>query len=331
MVAMGIMMVVIAAVLSQFSNVFRVSNTTYELTEAQQSLRTAQEFINRDLISTGDGLRGINNIRVRKGFVEAYIATTPVVNPSDPDYVTLPLVTSDNNVPAATVVADSNPTINVVAGSDRLTLLMIDSSFTPIGVAGGDITGTGSRITVTQAQYTAGNFKVGGVYFLNSEYGATFCTLTSMTNITSTNPNLFFQNNDALGLNLEGNSGAIRFVSRGTVNQPVATSLMRMQIIQYFVNANRVLIRRVFGTRGNTGYTDSIIADNITDFQARYFLNDVPQPVAQLATAEQQVAVRQIEVTVEAQTAHAVINGGQQKLSAKTMTSIRNLQFRKAL
>jgi len=73
------------------------------------------------------------------------------------------------------------------------------------------------------------------------------------------------------------------------------------------------------------------IAENVTDFQLRYFLNNVAQPVTQLITAQQQTAVRQVEVSVSVRTAHPVVNGQRSTVSATTSTSVRNLQFREAL
>jgi hypothetical protein len=106
---------------------------------------------------------------------------------------------------------------------------------------------------------------------------------------------------------------------------------MRMFMIQYFVDANGMLIRRVFGAAGGAGFADSIISENVTNLQFRYVLSDFAQPVAQLSTAQQQVAVRQVEVMVTVRTPHAVVKGAPMSLSSTTSTSVRNLQFRQAL
>src|SRR3977135_1017011 len=57
MIAVGIMVIVTAAVCSLMRDSIRVSKTTYELTDAQENLRTAQEYVNRDLMNAGDGLK----------------------------------------------------------------------------------------------------------------------------------------------------------------------------------------------------------------------------------------------------------------------------------
>ena len=87
LIAVTVMVVVLAAVCASLKDSFRVSVTSYELTDAQQSLRAAHEYINRDLITAGDGLNGINNIRVPVQFMRAYLTQSPVLDANDPDYI----------------------------------------------------------------------------------------------------------------------------------------------------------------------------------------------------------------------------------------------------
>ena len=200
MVAMIIMLIVMAAIMSQVKTAFQSANTTFETTEAQQNLRTAQEYVNRDLISTGNGLKGINNIRLPVGFVRNYITTTPVTNPSDPDYVTLSIVTSDDDVAAATPASGTDPLVNLLTGADRITILAIDPNFTPVGLPSNAINAAGSNVSLTAAQFAAGNFQQGGIYFINSQYGSTFGAITNIGgNANSTN--LVFDNGDQYDLN----------------------------------------------------------------------------------------------------------------------------------
>jgi prepilin-type N-terminal cleavage/methylation domain-containing protein len=331
MVTMAVLLIVTAAVLSQVKSVFQASNAAYEMTDAQQGMRFAQEYINRDLVMTGDGLKGINNIRLPLGFVQTYITTNPVTNPTDPNTVTLSVVTSDDNVAAGKAVPGSNPAVNFLTGADRITFLMIDQNFAPMSLPSNAINSSGANVSLTPAQLAAGDFAAGEIYFITSQYGATFGTITSITGTNGNNPNLIFANSDPYGLNRPSAvNGTIRYVSRGPNNQAVPTSLMRMQMLQYFVNANGVLNRRVLGV-GGAGYTDSPIAENVTNLQFRYFLNNTAQPVTQLSTAQQQTAVRQVEVSVSVRTAHAVANGQRPVVSSTTSTSVRNLQFRESL
>jgi prepilin-type N-terminal cleavage/methylation domain-containing protein len=331
MLTMAILLIVVAAVLSQVKSAFQTSNAAYEMTEAQQGMRFAQEYVNRDLVSTGDGLRGINNIRLPLAFVRNYITSSPVTNPNDPNYVTLSVVTSDDNVASGKAVQGANPAVNIMTGTDRITFMMIDQNFTPMPLPSNAINASGSNVSLTSQQLADGDFQVGEFYFITSQYGATFGSITNVTGVNGNSPNLIFANSDPYGLNQpSAANGNISYVSRGPNNQPVPTSLMRMQILQYFVNANGVLVRRAYGVSG-TGYTDSTVAENVTDLQFRYFLNGTAQPVTQLSTAQEQTAVRQVETTVSVRTAHPVANGQRPVVSATTSTSVRNLQFREAL
>jgi hypothetical protein len=117
-----------------------------------------------------------------------------------------------------------------------------------------------------------------------------------------------------------------------------------MQIVHYFVNSNGLLTRRVFGVSG-AGFTDSIIAEHVTNLQFRYVVNladangFVQQPVTRLINTDQQFAVRQVECTTTTETVHfvgtqntnGVLSATRQQLTMTTSTSVRNLQFREAL
>jgi prepilin-type N-terminal cleavage/methylation domain-containing protein len=323
MVTMAILLVVVAAVLSQVKSVFQTSNTAYEMTEAQQGMRFAHEYINRDLVNTGDGLRSINNIRLPLAFVQSRITTDLAANPSDPNYVTLPVVASDDNVAAGTPVPGASPAVNILAGTDRITFLMEDDTFAPLSLPSNAINSSGSNVSVTPTQLAAGDFNVGEIYFITSEYGATFGSITNITGTNGNSPNLIFSNSDPYGMNQpSAANGNISYVSRGSSNQAVPTTLMRVRMIQYFVNDGGVLIRRVYGV-GGAGFTDSTIAENVTDLQFRYFVNGTAQPVAQTSSAP----VWQVESTVSVRTAHATANGQRPVVTTTTSTSIRNLQF----
>ena len=181
--------------------------------------------------------------------------------------------------------------------------------------------------TTTTAQM--GTFTVGEIYFLTSIRGGTFATLTS---IDIPNKKLYFENGDFCGLNSNGANNRIKDISSsGTL----PTTLQRMKIIQYFVGADRILRRRVFGERG-LPYRDNIIAENVLGVQFVYSLgldsNGLPvQPTDLIDTPVQQVNISQVQVTVQVQTPHALEKNSQPLLSTTTSTSLRNMQFRQAL
>lgn len=334
------MLIIMTSVFGLMKNSVTVSLTTYEMTDAQESLRTAQEYINRDLTEAGDGLKGISNICVRTTFVTTFLTTSPVTNPCGTGMMVLGLVQSDNNVPANTTVALTNPSVTVRTNpslnpslTDRITLLQRDASFVPITLAPSAITNNGLNITVAAAD--SSRFNVGEIYFINSSASATFATITAKNSNVLT-----FATGDTYGLNQANSTGPLALVSvpvAGTGTLP--TSLMRMKIIHYFVDQNGLLIRRLFGVSNGglstSGHVDSVIAEHVVNVQYRYVLDPTSglatQPVLQLTTPQQQTDVRQVEVTVTAETPHPIYNGARQNISMTTMTSVRNLQFLQAL
>lgn len=333
-VVVTVMAVVSGAVFALMRDSMKIGATTYEMTDAQQSLRTAQEFINRDLINTGDGLNSITRIRVPRNFVTNFLTSKPVDDLSTPGIINLGLLNSDNDVAANTTVAATNPAVTVRSAplpTDRITILEADPSFTPIALPANSINGAGDTVSITPADLP--RFTVEEVYFLTSSIGATFGTITGFQGANGNNPKLLFSNGDAFGLNTAGAGGQINTVSAGGT---LPTSLLRMQIIHYFINSNGILIRRVFGLRG-AGFRDSVIAEHVMSLQFRYFLNltgangSTVQPVSQLTNSQQQLAVGQTEVTVTTETPHTISPLTRQQLTMTTSTSIRNMQFRRAL
>lgn len=331
-VAMGIMVVVMASLGTLLMNTLKVATTTYQVTDAQENLRIAQEYINRDLMNAGDGLKSISTIRVPQTFVTNYLTLNPVTDTSMPSgVINLGILSSDNNVPASTNVLGSNPATTVLMGSDRQTMLEIDSSFTPIALPSSptaSINTNGSTIKVSASDID--KFSVGEIYFLTSALGGTFATITAKDSSTRI---LTFANGDTYGLNKSGTGGHIKTISASGAQ---ATSLMRMKIIHYYVNANKLLMRREFGIKGG-GFRDSIIAEHVLNVQFNYSLNivddngNVAQPTGTITNTEQRLAVRQVEVTVTVESPNKLWNGTQPTLSAMTSTSVRNMQFRQAL
>lgn len=327
-VAMGLMLVVIGAVFSLVRDSMKIATTTYELTDAQENLRTAQEIINRDLMYAGDGLKSISTIRAPQAFATSYITLNPVV--TAPGIVNLGILTSDNNVPAGTAVPLASPAATVRANTDRQTIMEIDPSFTAVSPAA--IDGVGGIITLPVG-YAMGNFAQGEIYFLTSTVGGTFCTIT---NVNAATRQLSFANGDPLGLNLTGAAGTghISTISNGGL---LATSLQRMRMIHYYVTSSGLLMRRVFGVPGR-GFRESIIAEHVVNVQFNYSLvtvdasgNVTPSSTATLTTSQQQLAVRHVEVKVTVETPHALQDGLKSQLSTTTSTSVRNMQFRQAL
>lgn len=331
LIAVAVLVVLTGSIAALLRDTMKVTTATYEITDAQENLRIAQEYINRDLMNAGDGLKSISTIRVPKTFVQNYITLNPITDSSMPSGTTnLGILTSDNNLPANTAVTGSNPSTVVRTASDRQTILEIDPNFTPIALAGttAAINSSGSTIKVSSADI--GKFNVGEVYFVTSALGGTFVTITAKDTSTRI---LSCANGDSLGLNLTGTGGHLKAISNSGA---LATSLMRMRIIHYYVTSTKLLMRREIGVAGAT-FRDSIIAEHVLNVQLNYHLNttdsngNISQPTATLSNTEQRLAVRQVETTVTVETPKALQSGTNPTISATTATSVRNMQFRQAL
>ena len=334
MVAIIVMLIVTGAVFSLLRDSVKTSTATLEMGDAQQSLRTAHEYISRDLINTGDGLNSISNIRVPENFVTNYLTLNPVTDAATPGFVNLGLVTADNNVAANTVVLGTAPPTTVRANpvlTDRITILQADQTFTAITLDAGDVDPDTGLAAVADSDID--KFRAGEIYFLTSAAGSIFVTVTDRADVGTADPRLVFAGGDVFGLNSVGSGGQLDFVTAGATLQ---VSIRRMKIIHYYVNSGGLLMRRVFGVRLQ-GYSESVIAEPVVSLQFRYFLNlkdsngNVIQPKAQLSTSLQQTETRQVEVSLTVETPHTLHNGQRQQISMTTSTSVRNMQFRRSL
>jgi type II secretory pathway pseudopilin PulG len=347
LVAVLCMLVVTSAVLSLVKSSMQVANATYELTDAWENLRISQEYINRDLMNAGDGLKSMTYIPVNTSFVQNYLSLTPIADATMPSGVTnLGILTTDNNVPANTAVPQpsTSPTpvpILVRAGTDRQTILQIDPDPSNIQYTLTSVSTNGSILTLPSGA-TMTNFTVGEIYFITSARGGTFGAITA---IDSTNKQLTFGAGDPCGLNTV--NGRIKDIAYTPTGTAIPTALQRMKIIHYYVDSNNLLRRREFGIRG-AAYRDSIIAEHVLSVQFVYSIGlDVDgnpvQPTSLLTTPAQQVAISQVEVNITVETPHGIRGPGavstasptptpaNPTLSGTTSTSLRNMQFRQAL
>jgi prepilin-type N-terminal cleavage/methylation domain-containing protein len=335
-VAVSVMLIVLGAVFELMRDSMKTSHATLEMTDGQESLRTGQEYITRDLVNTGDGLNSISKILVPQTFVTNYLTLNPITDPLTPGIIKLGLITTDNNVPANTLVRGTTPAVDVRANpflTDRITILQMERPeiFTPITLAAGSLTPADGLAAVSPADID--RFSVGEIYFITSAVGGVFATVTGRQGVGTPTPYVVFGTPDPFGLNSLGAGGQLDVITAGAT-LPIAIG--RMKVIHYYVNSNGLLMRRVFGVKG-AGFSESVIAEHTLSLQFRYFLNlrdvrdNVVQPAAQLTTEQEQVETRQVEVTLTVETPRALQNGQRQQISTTTSTSVRNMQFRQSL
>lgn len=334
MVATAVMIALTAVVMTYMADSIKISTATNEMTEAQQNLRAAQDFIARDLVAVGDGMDVIQSPRMTKAFLNNYLTKAPAAD-NDNTLGVLGVVTSDDQVPAATTVPGPNlvGTITLMPGSDRLTIMKMDPAFNKgatLSLAVGKVTNNGQTVALpTGTDMT--QFTVGDIYFFTSAAGSAFGAVTAV------NPSgriLSFNTGDRYGINQGVTTGPINLVvGSGTK----AASMMRMLVNTYFVDATGLLTRRILGVGGGVGFADTVVAEHVTDLQFRYFLDqtddngNVVAPVTKLANETDQNDVRQIEMTVTTETAHVVAKGNKPKISMTGSMSVRGMQFKQHL
>lgn len=334
MVAMGVMVAVTAAVMTYMNDSIRLSAVTNEMTEAQQNLRTAQDFIARDLVAVGDGMEDIKFPRLTKAFLNSYLTKAPAADTNSTLGV-LGIVTSDDQVPAgATVpVPSTGGTITLMPASDRLTVMRMDPDFNlgaTISLSAGSVTSNGQTVALPSGTNMA-QFAVGDIYFFTSGVGSAFGAVTAVNTGTRV---LSFAAGDRYGMNQSAASSPINVVVGGGTK---AASMMRMFVTTYFVDSTGLLMRRVIGVGGGAGLNDTVVAEHVVNLQFRYFLDqtdaggNVVAPVTKLATETEQGDLRQVEVTVTTETAHALQKGSKPQISMTGSMSVRGMQFNQHL
>ncbi len=341
LVSLVTMTVVVGASLALIGSSIKFAHSTYNMTDAEQGLRTAHEMINRDLVTAGDGMKGIGKITTPIAFVQNYLTRTPVLNGSDTTHGDVGLVTSDDNIPANIAVPQASSAVNFQTGSDRISMLVKDTSFPDVSVAAAKISQVGSNTNIVVLSGDINKFQVGEIYAIVSQDA----TLGLVSAVNTTTFTVTLTSGDAYSINQTGVTSPIYTVAQldpTTLISTQAVAIVRLQIIQYYVEASGLLHRRVFGIKG-AGFADSIVAEHVTNLQFRYMTNIsdangfVKQPIRVITSAEQ-TAVREIETNISVETVRAVnattngnANSGRQSISQTTATTVRNLQFRQAL
>ena len=345
LIGMGVMIVIVGATMAIITGSLKFSNATFHVTDAEESLRTAHELINRDLTSTGDGLKSIGTITVPLGFASNWLTRTTVVDTvSDPTHHQLGLVTSDDAIPLNTAVPSASPAATFKENTDRISMLIQDKGFNngvgSISLLPGKVAVVGTVTNLIVSPTYIGQFQTGEIYAILSQNSAAFGTVTGVNALTNT---VAMANGDSFGLNQTGLTAPFTTVSgiiAGLSTQSV--SIIRLQIIQYYVTSTGMLMRRVFGVPGSS-FTETPIAEHVTNLQFRYMTNlsdpngFVKQPFRVINSPLQQSAVREVETTIEVETVRAVNKitnansntsaNGKQTISITTATSVRNLQF----
>ena len=348
LVSLGVMLILTAAAFSLVGGSIRFANSAYYMTDAEESLRAAHEIINRDLTSAGDGLKSIGSIKVPKNFARTFVTRTTLEDASDPNHHPLGLLSSEDAIPVSTAVPLAAAGTNFLPNSDRISMVTQDRDFNggnAVSVAAGKIVFTASD-TIIDVGTSINLFQSGEIYAVISGSSAAF-GIISANGIDTVNKKITMSNGDAFGLN---ETGALAPIAQAVGQQTVAgvtsnqnpASIVRLQMIQYYVTDTKMLMRRVFGIQGG-GFTETPVAEHVTNLQFRYQTNVsdanhfATQPVTSITSGLQQSNLREVETTIGVETVHAVnkmtnanatdSTNGKQTIQTTTATTVRNLQF----
>jgi len=328
-IVMVITLVILAAVFSLMRSAITTANANFEMTTAAQGLRNAQEYITRDILVGGDGLRGLANVWLPTGFVTKNLTarSASAVDPTNQGYLNIGMIISDYNVPNGTPISYATPAMNVLPVTDRLAILSRDPHFSAINLNAADIGINSGQVNIPAARI--GDFTSGEIYFISNGVAGVFGTVT---NVNPGGNKITLGNGDAYELNRTGSSGPLASV---TNNGTYRTILQRVQIIQYFVDAEHRLVRRVYGVK-SSGYIDSVVAEHLESLRFRYIMRpeeaDVifSQPATQL-DIDEAATVRTIELSLQVKTAYPLQDGEYHEVDGTTQVGVRNIQFTEAV
>ncbi len=328
LVVIILLLIVVSAAFSLLKGTIRTANTNYKLTSAGQEFRISQEMLNRDILRVGDGLSGISNIWLPTQFATQYLTSrsSAAIDPTNSGYVSVGSTLSDDNVPSGTNVSGTTPSTTVLENTDRLTLLATDTSFAPIDLPINSTQYWTGRINIPAARIN--EFSAGEIYYISSGGTGVFGTVTSVN--TGSNY-ISWSDGDALNLNRVGWTGNLAVGTRRNTDN---STLKRVNIVHYYVDAQGRLVRRSFGVQG-VPYVDSVISEHLVDLQFRYILKPsvagtiLNQPISQLLLSDAPL-VRLIEASATVETAYPLQDGKKHKIEGSARIGVRNVQFLEA-
>jgi prepilin-type N-terminal cleavage/methylation domain-containing protein len=330
LIVMVVMLIIIGATFSLLHGSMKVANTNYEVTTAAQGLRNSQEFLNRDILVAGDGMRGISNVWLPTLFVTNYLSARSAtdIDPSNRGYISIGAIISDNDVAGGKAVKDSNPSVNVLPNSDRLTMLAVDPAFSAIDIPVGGSNKMTGEIRIPPSRIN--KFHIGEIYYITSGGTGAFGTVT---NVNAAGNTITWGEGDRFGLNRLGDTGSLGVATNRGYSP---ATLRRVNIIHYYADEEGRLMRRAFGVQQN-GFVDSVVAEHITNLQFRYILKPsvtstdtiFEQPRDQIGLGDS-VRVRMIEPKLTIKTAYPLADGNHEFLDGVSQIGVRNVQFLEA-
>lgn len=302
------------------------AQANYQITDANQTLRNGQEFVTRDLLVAGDGVRDNANIWLPTAFVTKYL-TARSIDPNNSGFISTGAIISDNDLPAGVNVPNSETPTTIKERTDRITILATDPNFAPLDIQVGSFDYVTGSVTISSG---VADYQVGEIYCLMGNGAATFAVITS---INAGNNTLYFAQGDVFGLNQNSETGGFASVS---LKNTTSITLKRVRMIQYFVDADARLIRRVFGAVGKS-IADSVIAEHLQTLQFDYVLKSknsadttIYDSVMHQVDFPQNSLIRLVGFSIFCETVKPLQDGEKYVVEGTARIGVRNMQFKEA-
>src|SRR5207247_8541489 len=131
---------------------------------------------------------GIGTSTAPVAFAQSYVTRTPVTC-NDANFPCIGIVTSDASIPANTAVPQASPAVNFQTNSDRISMLILDTTFdngNTVSLFAGKISVPGTSTNIVVAPSEVGLFQVGEIYALTSQNSAAFGVVSAVNSLTKT-------------------------------------------------------------------------------------------------------------------------------------------------
>jgi prepilin-type N-terminal cleavage/methylation domain-containing protein len=227
LVAMAILLVVVAASLSMFTDGLRANQASAQLANMNQNLRAGMNLMVRDLLQAGQGIP-IGGIPFPTGN-----GTTPINRPSPAGPLTFPL--NYTALPAVTPGPDFGPNLLGVQ-TDMISILYMDNTLALNQTLLPAMAANGSTVTVDPGTPLGGANPVlpGDLIMITSPTGTRVQSVTSVAGQVIT-----FANNDVFNLNQRGapaGGGSVMDLQIGGAFPANTYSATRIWLISYYLN-----------------------------------------------------------------------------------------------
>jgi prepilin-type N-terminal cleavage/methylation domain-containing protein len=333
LVAMVIFMIITGAVYGVMRVAQQGRGAINQHTQLNKSVRMGMNLLGRDTYNAGYGYPLKNTVVLPDNRISVLLG---IPNDFDNTRDTIPPIISGNDRTLNTY----NTTANV--RTDQVTFLFKDTTFNPQGLPGKEVSqpldifqSTVSGTGIDEIVPVSGSNAVCNVNDIYLITGNTGSTLGVATALSGTNK-IQFGNGDVLGINQPGSGNNIWTTTRG------GASIMRVQMVTYYVTADGTLMRREYANRPPAipvvGWIDEPLVYGVENFQIQYVMDNGtisdnpsagPDGIPGNADDDQAnlAAIRQVRFTINVRTLDRDPSGAPYRETMTSTFSTRNLGY----